>query len=140
MTIESISNLLKRVAGGEKVNGKVRLLQKYDNPTLRKILKYTFSDKVTFNQLPKGPPPYKPNDLVDQEGILYGETRRLYLFTDGGNPDLKQIRKEALFIELLEGVTPKDAELLIGMKDKKLPDDYKGITKAVVSKAFPDLL
>jgi hypothetical protein len=140
MTIQSISEILTRVAGGDKVNGKARLLQKYDNATLRKILKYTFSPKVTFDLLPKGEPPYKPNDLVDQEGVLYHETRRLYLFTDGGNPDLKQLRKEALFIEVLEAVAPADAKLLIGMKDKKLPEEYKGITKAVVEKAFPGLL
>lgn len=135
-----IYEILERVAGGEKQADKVRLLQKYDNPTLRKILKYTFSDKVTFNQLPPGTPPYKPSELLDLENVLYAETRRLYLFTDGGNPGLKQVRKEQLFVEICENVTPQDAEILIGMKDKKLPERYKGITKAVVKKAFKDLL
>jgi hypothetical protein len=140
MSIQSIAEILTRVVGGDKVIGKARLLQKYDNPTLRKILKYTFSPKVTFDLLPSGTPPYKPNQLVDQEGVLYHEARRLYLFTDGGNPNLKQLRKEALFIEILEAVTPADAKVLVGMKDKKLPEEYKGITKAVVEKAFPGLL
>lgn len=136
----SIAEILERAMGGDKVNGKAALLQKYDNPTLRKILKYTFSDKITFEGLPEGIPPYKPTNLNDVENVIYAETRRLYLFTDGGNPNLKQLRKEALFIELLENVDPKDAEILIGMKDKKLPEKYKGITKAVVKKAFPDML
>ena len=136
----SISEILERAVAGDKVNGKAVLLKKYDNPTLRKILKYTFSEKITFDQLPKGDPPYKPNDLVDQENVLYAETRRLYLFTDGGNPNLKQLRKEALFIEVLENIDPRDAKLLISMKDKKLPEEFKGISKAVVKKAFPDLL
>lgn len=136
----SISEILERAVAGDKVNGKAALLQKYDNPTLRKILKYTFSEKITFDQLPKGEPPYTPNDLVDQENVLYAETRRLYLFTDGGNPNLKQLRKEALFIELLENIDPADAKLLIAMKDKKLPEEFKGISKAVVKKAFPGLV
>lgn len=136
----SISEILTRVASGEKPADRVRLLQKYDDAVLRKILKYTFSKKVTFDQLPAGAPPYKRNDLPDLEGVLYAESRRLYLFTDGGNPNLKQLRKEALFIEMLENVTPEDAELLIGMKDKKLPEKYKKITKANVDKAFPGLL
>lgn len=136
----SIAEILERALGGDKVNGKAALLQKYDNPTLRKILKYTFSDKITFEQMPPGAPPYKPNQLTDVENVIYAETRRLYLFTDGGNPNLKQLRKETLFVELLENVDPKDAEILIGMKDKKLPEKYKGITKAVVKKAFPDML
>lgn len=136
----SISEILERASAGDKVNGKAALLVKYDNPTLRKILKYTFSEKVTFNGLPEGEPPYTPNTLVDVENVLYAETRRLYLFTDGGNPNLSQLRKEAIFIELLENVDSRDAKLLVGMKDKKLPEEFKGITKAVVKKAFPDLL
>ena len=136
----SISEILERASAGDKVNGKAALLIKYDNPTLRKILKYTFSEKVTFNGLPEGEPPYKPNTLVDVENVLYAETRRLYLFTDGGNPNLSQLRKEAIFIELLENVDSRDAKLLVSMKDKKLPEEFKGITKAVVKKAFPDLL
>ena len=136
----SISEILQRAVAGDKVNGKAVLLQKYDNPTLRKILKYMFSDKVTFEGLPEGEPPYKPNDLVDVENVIYAETRRLYLFTDGGNANLKATRKEALFIEVLEAVDKRDAKLLIAMKDKKMPEDLKGISKAVVKKAFPDLL
>lgn len=135
-----IYEILKRAADAQKVDERARLLQKYDNPTLRKILKYTYSEKVTFLGLPEGAPPFKKNDLPDSESILYAETRRLYLFTDGGNPDLKQLRKEVLFVELLEALHPKDAEIVVGMKDKKLPDDYKRITKAVVEKAFPELL
>lgn len=136
----SIAEVLEKAAAGDKVNGKAKVLQENDSATLRKILKYTYSDKITFNGLPAGEPPYTPNSLVDQENVLYAETRRLYLFTDGGNPDLKQMRKETLFIELLENVDSKDALVLIGMKDKKLPEQYKGITKSVVKKAFPDLL
>ena len=90
--------------------------------------------------MPEGEPPYTPNDLVDVENVIYAETRRLYLFTDGGNPNLKKTRKEALFIEILEAVDKRDAKLLIAMKDKKMPEEFKGITKAVVKKAFPDLL
>jgi hypothetical protein len=136
----SISEILERASAGDKVNGKAALLVKYDNPTLRKILKYTFSEKVTFNGLPEGEPPYRPNTLVDVENVLYAETRRLYLFTDGGNPNLSQVRKEAIYIEMLENVDSRDAKLLVSMKDKKLPEEFKGITKAVVKKAFPDLL
>jgi len=136
----SLSEILKKASAQKKVADRVGILTHNDTATLRKVLKYTFSEKVTFNQLPEGSPPYKPNSLVDQENVLFAETRRLYLFTDGGNPGLQQARKEQLFIEILENVDPEDAKLLIGMKDKKFPDEYKGITKSVVEKAFPGLL
>ena len=136
----SVSELLKKAAKKSKVAERAEYLQKHDNPTMRKILKYTFSPKITFNMMPEGAPPYEPTDGIDLENVLYAETRRLYLFTDGGNPDLKQIRKESLYIELLESVDPEDAKLLVYMKDKKLGDEYKGLTKSVVEKAFPGMI
>lgn len=136
----SLSEILQKAARQKKVADRVGILQHNDSPTMRKVLKYTFSEKITFDQLPEGEPPYQPNTLVDVENVLFAETRRLYLFTDGGNPDLRQTRKEQLFIEVLENVDSQDAKLLIGMKDKKLPEPYKGLTKSVVEKAFPGLL
>lgn len=136
----SLSEILQKAAKQKKVADRVGILQHNDSDTMRKVLKYTFSEKITFDQLPEGEPPYQPNSLVDVENVLFAETRRLYLFTDGGNPDLRQTRKEQLFIEVLENVDSQDAKLLIGMKDKKLPEEYKGITKTVVEKAFPGLL
>ena len=136
----SLSEILKKAASQKKVADRVGILTHNDSDTMRKVLKYTFSEKITFDQLPEGAPPYTSNSLVDQENVLFAETRRLYLFTDGGNPDLKQMRKEQLFIEILENVDSEDAKLLIGMKDKKLPEEYKGLTKAVVQKAFPGVV
>jgi hypothetical protein len=66
------------------------------------------------------------------------ETRRLYLFLKGGNPNITKLRREALYIELLESVHPEDAKMLIAAKSKKLP--YKGINAKLVKEAFPGLL
>jgi hypothetical protein len=88
--------------------------------------------------LPEGDPPFKPNDLPDQENVFIKEARRLVHFVEGGNTDLKQMRRETLFIEMLEAVAPKDALLLLAIKNKKLP--YKGIDESIVRDAFPDLL
>jgi hypothetical protein len=82
--------------------------------------------------------PYKPCEFLDQEGRLYAELRRLYLFIEGGNPSLTKVKREYLFIQLLESIDKQDAELLVAVKDKKLP--YKGLTASVVKKAFPGLL
>ena len=57
---------------------------------------------------------------------------------EGGNPNLKPLRREFLFIQLLESIDSEDAKLLLSVKDKKLP--FKGITEKIVRQAFPDLL
>ena len=69
---------------------------------------------------------------------LMSEARRLYLFIRGGNPNLTKIKREALYIELLESIHPEDAKLLISIKDKKIP--YKGITLKIIKEAFPILI
>ena len=56
----------------------------------------------------------------------------------GGNDGLTKARREMIFINLLQGLHPKDAELLILVKDKKLSDKYK-ITHEVVAEAYPDI-
>jgi hypothetical protein len=70
--------------------------------------------------------------------VLYAEVRKLYLFVKGGNDNLKPLRRETLFIQLLESLAPADADLLCAIKDKKMP--YKGIDAKIIREAFPGLL
>jgi hypothetical protein len=62
----------------------------------------------------------------------------MYLFIEGGNDNLKPVRREYLFVQLLENVNKEDARLLISVKDKTIP--YKGITKKLVEELYPGLL
>ena len=133
----SLSEILKNASEFEKKQDRIDYLMRNNSPALQALLKYAYDDKVKF-LLPEGEPPYKPNELPDQEGILYSELRRLYLFIEGGNDNLKPVRREYLFVQLLETVNKEDAKLLIAVKDKKIP--YKGITKKFVQELFPGLL
>jgi len=66
------------------------------------------------------------------------EYKRFYNFCKGGNDQLKSLRRETMFIQMLEGLHPLDAEILCLVKDKKLEEKYK-ITKELVSEAYPDI-
>lgn len=132
-----IGEILKNAAAKKTAQEKIEYLRANYNPTLGTILQGAYDDGVVWD-LPPGTPPYKPNELVDQEGQLYTSARRLYLFAVGGHDTLKALKREALFIELLETVSPLDAEVLIAMKDKKLP--HKSLTKKLISEAFPGLV
>jgi hypothetical protein len=66
------------------------------------------------------------------------EAKNFYHFVKGGNQNLTSIRRESMFINLLEGLHPLEAEIICLVKDKKLFDKYK-ITKDVVSEAYPDI-
>ena len=133
----SVSEILKKASLIEDENQRINWLRQNNSVALESVLRGAYDSKITW-LLPEGVPPYKQSELIDQQHILYAECRKLYLFIEGGNPNLKQLRREALFIELLEAVDPEDAKLLLAVKDKKIP--YPHISPEFVRKAFPGII
>ena len=131
----AIAEILDLVKEAKDVQTKVSLLRQYDNETLRYILELAFHPNVGW-WLPEGAPPYKPSEVLDSEGRLYQETRTLPLYLAGNRPDLKQHQRENLFIGLLESLHPRDALLLIAVKDKKV----EGLNIATINEAFPGVI
>jgi len=76
---------------------------------------------------------------TDGKTTLRRECKHFYHFIRGGNNGLTSIRRETMFINLLEGLHPLEAEILCLVKDKKLSDKYN-ITKDLVSEAFPQIV
>lgn len=132
----SISEILANISKLSTAEEKINALRSNASPALYTIIKGALDPAVKW-LLPEGKPPYKPNDLVDQQGVFYNEYKKLYLFIEGGNPGLNQVRREYLFIQLLENLDPKDAELLVYVKDKLFPYN---ITRDHIEAAFPGLL
>lgn len=73
-----------------------------------------------------------------QHTSLRNEYKNFYLFVKGGNNELSQIRKETIFINMLQGLHPLEAELVCLVKDKKLTDKYK-VSWDNVKEAYPDI-
>ena len=134
----SLPTILGEVAKAKNKDGKKAVLVRYDNGALREILKYAFHPDIKF-LLPTGNPPYKSVvDESDNPTYLYGLVRKLYLFVEGGNPNLNTTRREYLFIEMLESIHPFEAELLLQVKDKKIK--CRGLTYNLIKETFPELL
>lgn len=132
-----ISEILK-LASEQKTNQeKIQVLHQHNSQVLQTILKYAYCPTIKF-KLPSGIPPFKENVFDDCQPMLYQETRRLYLFLEGGNNDLTTLKRENLFIGLLESLDKEDAKLICAVKDKKIP--YKGINVKLVKEAFPGLI
>ena len=132
-----IAEILKVVSEQKTTDDKVRKLQELNTPVLLQILKYALDPTVKW-KLPEGAPPYNPSPYDDTQAMLYQEARRIYLFLEGGNDNLTPLRREQLFISLLESIDKEDAKLIVAAKDKKIP--YKGITTKLVNTAFPGLI
>lgn len=133
----SVYEILKKADELESLQERKAFLLQHDTPAIHTILKCVYDPNVKF-LLPKGKAPYKPTEFDRQEGRLYSEIRKMYLFIEGGNPNLAQVKREQIFIELLESIDRNDAELLVAVKDKKLP--FKNITRNLVEKTYPGLI
>jgi hypothetical protein len=132
-----IAEILQKASEMRTENEKVDWLRKNDNIAIRMLLKMG-CDKDLKWALPEGDPPYKPCPFDDQESMLFNEVRRMYIFHEGGNPNLKPKRREELFVQMLESIDKEDAKLVLGIKNKKIP--FKGITPRLINKAWPGLI
>ena len=146
---------------------KVEVLKRYAHDSIMTVLIWNF-DETAVSVLPPGDVPYgtnrednsmtgtlsdKINDAVgkmaemgsnslgsqDQgKSTIRREYSKFYNFVKGGNDSLSNLRRETMFINILEGLHPLEAEILVLVKDKRLSEKYK-ITKEVVSEAYPQI-
>lgn len=133
-------NEILDLASKQKTNAKkVEVLQEYANDALKSLLIWNFDESV-ISVLPSGEVPYKPNEspLGTDHSSLRREFKHFYNFVKGGNDSLPSLRRETIFIQILEGLHPSEAEVLCLVKDKKLQSKFK-LTKDIVSQAYPDI-
>ena len=146
---------------------KVEALKKFEHPCLKTIFIWNF-DETVVSVLPEGDVPYaaidgetgfkgtlseKIEDAISKmeelgthslgandqgKTTLRKEYTKFYNFVKGGNPGLSNLRRETMFINILSGLHPLEAQIVCLIKDKKLETKYK-ISKELVSKAYPDI-
>lgn len=131
-----LAEFLEKVGKLKRTQEKIDAIAANDSLPLRIILQACYDPNVVW-ALPEGTPPYKPNELVDQEHVLIKECEKLRYYIKGFHDELPQMKRETMFVQLLENVAPKDAELLCQIKDKK---PIKGITLEHVTNGLPGLI
>ena len=132
-----LSEVLKKVHNAKTKEKKVEILKQYDCEPLRMVLKSSFDPNIKW-LLPEGEVPFRANESEEgtEHTVLRREARKLYRFIKGGDDSLQQIKRENMFIQMLEGLHISEAELLVNAKDKKLHQVYKGLSDNVVKEAF----
>ena len=130
--------VLQKVSNAKTKKEKIKLLQDLNTPALRMLFIINFDDSVV-SLLPPGDVPYTPNEAPDgtQHTILEKEARLLHHFFKGGS-NVSQVKREQMFVQMLEGLNSGEAEALIKAKDKQIGKRWK-ITKAAVTEAFPSI-
>jgi hypothetical protein len=160
-----VFEILELASSQKTAAKKVEVLKKYEHDSLKSIFIWNF-DSTVLSLIPEGEVPYGNADeqsvysgtlsenlsreasggesATGQDLNARGKTslrreyQNLYHYVKGGNDSLSKIRREMMFINLLQGLHPKEAEVLIFTKDKRLTDKYK-ITFENVKEAYPDI-
>ena len=131
------SEVLDMVHKAKTKNQKIELLRKYKTDSLKMFLKAAFDPNIEW-VFPVGNVPYTPNDAPagTNHQVLAAEARKLWHFIEGADNRTRQVQKENMFFQMLEGLHENEAKLLVAAKDKKLHQHYKGLSANVVREAF----
>jgi len=130
---EIFDNVEKQKTKAEKV----KVLKNNDIWPIKDILRAIYDDAIQF-LLPEGKPPYTPCKPESAPSSLLRANKQYKYFVKGGpGQGLPAVKREKMFIDILESVHPEEALILIDMINKK---SIKGITKATVKEAYPDLI
>ncbi len=132
---KALSAIVAEVESKETAEEQAAVLTANKSGPLKDIIGHALDPGVTF-LLPKGNPPYKPfEEGENREARLYAETRMFqYLIKSPEGNKVKQLKREQIFINLLEGIHPDDAKLLLRVKNKEL-----NIKPEAVKIAFPSI-
>lgn len=118
------------------------ILKANDSFALKSVLQLAFHPNVVA-ALPEGAPPYKKVDAAQNDyhlGYLHAEARKFGYLVEQPGQNLNRMKRENIFITILESLPGPEADMLIAAKDKKLHKLYKGITADVAKLAFPEIL
>ena len=131
------SEVLDKVHKAKTKAQKVSILREHNNASLRMVIKSSFDPKIKW-AMPEGDVPFMPNDAPagTDHTRLATEAKKLYHFIEGADNATPKMKKETMFIQMLEGLHESEARLVIAAKDKKLHQVYKGLSKDVVKEAF----
>ena len=135
----TIAEILQKAHNAKTKSQKVKILQENNSQALRSLFIWNYDDSVV-SALPDGDVPYRPNPapMGTEHTLLEKEARKFYYFIKGGADNLPSMKKENMFIQMLEGLHEDEAKVLCLVKDKQLGKRYR-ITKAVVQEALPTI-
>ena len=131
----------------EKVKAKkLDILRTHGDDSFKMTMIWNFDESV-ISVLPEGPVPYQPveGDVqanreqgIPQRTTIRNSARQFYRFVKGGDDALNKIKRESIFINILQTLPEPEAQILVLVKDKLLTTKYN-ITKELVAEAYPEI-
>lgn len=135
-----VSELFDLVEKAKSREEKLNLLRSHDFPVVRAMFSLNYNPSFKLN-LPDGAPPFKretDKPIGYHQTSLLLELRRFYVWMDP-NVTLPKVKRETLFIEMLEGLHFTEADIVCAVKDHELTKIYPSLTESLVREAYPDI-
>lgn len=138
MSSLSIGEVVDKLKTAKNSNERIDILKNNDSHALRGILRMNY-DKSLVLDLPEGIPPHKvnPNPVGFGDTTLKASAKGWYVFSKQLCPNIKQSKRESIFINLLEMLDSRESKILIDAKDRKLD---LGLSKRIIEDVFPNLI
>lgn len=131
-----LPQIFKEISSAKTHLEKVKILKDNRNSMLDLLMELAFGKNISIT-LPEG----KPTMVGTGEAnlfnayLLYSNRKTVEMFINENSSHIPEIKREQLFIDLLENLDPAEADLLCEVKDKNLTS-YPGITKKVIEKVY----
>jgi len=141
-----VHEILEAVDSERVKTKKLEILRTYGDDSFKMVMIWNF-DETVVSMLPDGPVPYQPveGDVqanreqgIPQRTTIRNSARQFYRFVKGGDDAMNKIKRESVFINILQTLPEPEAEILVLVKDKLLTTKYN-ITKELVAEAYPEI-
>ena len=141
-----VHEILEAVDSERVKTKKLEILRTYGDDSFKMVMIWNF-DETVVSMLPDGPVPYQPveGDVqanreqgIPQRTTIRNSARQFYRFVKGGDDAMNKIKRESVFINILQTLPDPEAEILVLVKDKLLTTKYN-ITKELVAEAYPEI-
>lgn len=134
--------ILDEIEKIQSVDNKVEQFQvKFgDHTPLLRILKMGYCDTIV-SMLPEGEPPFNKEEIDGpNRASLWSYIQTFPIIVRSAqSAKMRMLQIERVFIEMLEAVDVKEAEMICLAKDKRLQERWPSITVDLVKRAFPNL-
>ena len=141
--LKPLFEIFESIASAKNKAERVKILKDHNFLHVRDVLRGAYDNQIQWD-LPEGCPPYEEYEPAVKEGNngnLRKATKKLaYLVTGGPGKNLSNVKRETMWLSIIETLHPKDVDILVLMKDKELAGVYKGLTKALVREVWPGLI
>ncbi len=137
----SVAEILSEASKIKGKKDKIDFLRDYGNrPDFMYVLRGAYAKNIEW-LVPNGPLPegvqYSDVPAVDLADDRLIRAYKQFMYLVKGGPDMRQAKREEIYLNMVRSLHSSEAKLLVSIVGKKLP--YKGLTKALVTEAFPEV-